>query len=95
MRRNLYLGVIFLAVLLIPIANVAASLRGVSSLVIYIEMFIILFLMGRNLKKMCTAKQAQIYFILFVIRMGLLMYQSTYGNLPMSGEIRQYFMKMH
>ncbi len=85
MRRNLYLGVIFLAVLLIPIANVAASLRGVSSLVIYIEMFIILFLMGRNLKKICTAKQAQIYFILFVIRMGLLMYQSTYGNLPMSG----------
>lgn len=85
MKKKSYFGFMFLAIILIPIASVAALLREVSALVIYIEIFIILLLMGRNLTKMCTAKQRQVYFILFLIRMGLLLYQSTYGNLPMSG----------
>lgn len=85
MRKDSYFGAVLLVILLIPIASVAASLRGVSTLVIYVEMFIIVLLMGRNLKMMYTAKQGQIYFVLFIIRIGLLLYQSTYGNLPMSG----------
>lgn len=85
MSKNLSLGLLFLATFLIPLASVAASLRGVSTLVIYVELFIIFLLMIRNLKQMYTAQQRSIYFILFIVRIALLMYQSTYGNLPMSG----------
>lgn len=85
MRKESYLGFMFLTIILIPMAAAAASLRSVSVWVLYVEMFIILLLMGRNLKAMCTKKQRLIYFVLFIIRIVLLMYQSTYGNLPMSG----------
>lgn len=85
MSKNLSLGLFFLATFLIPLASVAASLRGVSTLVIYVELLIIFLLMIRNLKQMYTAQQRSIYFILFIVRIALLMYQSTYGNLPMAG----------
>lgn len=77
--------VILFGVILIPLAWFAASLRGVSAATIYFELFLIFVLMSQNIKLMATSHQTQLYVIFFIIRLMMLMYQSTYGNLPMSG----------
>lgn len=86
MDRKVYISILAASsVFLVPLAFFAASLRGVSNLVIYIELLIIFGFMIRNLGQMYTAQTQVIYLLLFVIRIILLMYQSTYGNLPMAG----------
>lgn len=84
-RRFPVLALLTVALLSVLIAYCAPSNSSFNTIGLSVEVFLILFLFGRNICKMSGKSLQLLFFLLFLFRTCLLIYQSTHGDLPMAG----------
>lgn len=88
-KLNILLPYTFFCGISLSLALFYSTLREVKIFSIYIEIVVILVLFMCNCRVIGVSRENKrsmnIYMLLFVFRIFLLFYQSTYGNLPMGG----------